>query len=87
MDTEHYEIVRAVVWRNVLTGATASIYGAVPWRSANERNAWTMTETGWTVRNPLTGRVGIGRAPCKTFAEANRLALRLGRPSRSAIGD
>lgn len=87
MSHEYYEVLRAVVWRNVLTGATASIYGAVPWRSANERNAWTMTETGWTVRNPLTGQVGIGRAPCKTFAEANALALRLGRPSRSSIGD
>lgn len=83
----HYEVIKHVHYKNVLTGNTASIYGAVPWVSENEKLAWTTVEEGWTVRNPYTGQVGIGRAPCKTFAEACELALKLGRPSAIGMGD
>ena len=82
-----YEVVEYHYYQNVLTGETASIYGAAPWVSENERLAWTTKQGGWTVRNPLTGQVGIGRRPCATFAEACELALKLGRPSSIGIGD
>lgn len=83
----HYEVIEAYRWRNVLTGATASLYGAVPWRSADERVAWMRELAGWTLKNPHTGQIGIGRKPCETFAEACELALRLGPAPRSAYGD
>lgn len=85
--SQHYEVIESVHWRNVLNGRTASIYGAVPWRSDNEAKEWTRQTRGWTVRNPNTGEVGIGRPPCATYAEACELALRLGVPSRIGIGD
>jgi hypothetical protein len=48
---------------------------------------WTTKQEGWTVRNPNTGQVGIGRPPCATFQEAEALAKRLGRPSSIGLGD
>lgn len=84
--TAHYEVVESVHWRNALTGQTTSIYGAVPWRTDNEALAWSRVSRGWTVKNPLTGQVGIGRPPCTTYAEACELALRLGAPSSIGIG-
>ena len=86
-DGNYYEVVRETYWYNVLTGHRASIYGAVPWTTDNAKLAWVIKEGGWTVRNPLTGQVGIGRPACATFAEANNLALKLGRPSSIGIGD
>lgn len=84
---EHYEVIEYTCWRNVITGQKASIYGAGPWHSEADKPAWTLTTEGWTVRNPLTGQVGVGRPPCKTFAEACELALKMGRPSSIGIGD
>ena len=40
------EVVEARRWRNVETGATASIYGACPWWSAAERPQWIMETIG-----------------------------------------
>lgn len=84
----HYDVIEAWVWR-AEDGASASIYGAVPWRTENEKlqRGWRRVQTGWTVKNPLTGQVGVGRPPCKTFAEACEFALKLGAPSRICIGD
>jgi hypothetical protein len=85
---EFYEVIEAKIWR-ADDGASASIYGAVPYRSENEKlqRGWRMISTGWTVRNPLTGQVGTGRPPSKTYAEACEYAAKLGRPSRICIGD
>ncbi len=84
----HYEVIEAFVWR-AYDGASASIYGANPWRTEAERvqRGWHKEKTGWTVRNPLTGQVGVGRKPCETYAEACEFALKLGAPSRLCIGD
>lgn len=84
----HYEVIRAYVWR-ADNGATASIYGAVPYRSEHDKlqRGWRMVDIGWTVRNPRTGQVGVGKPPCKTFAEACEFALKLGVPSSIGIGD
>lgn len=82
-----YEVVQSVVWLNTRTGAKASIYGAVPWLRPQDKADWTTKQEGWTVRNPNTGQVGIGRPPCATFQEAEALAKRLGRPSSIGLGD
>lgn len=81
-----YEVIEAKLWRRD-DGASASIYGAVPWVHEGERARWKIETVGYTVRNPLTGEVGVGRPACTTREEAQALAVSLGRPSRICIGD
>jgi len=81
-----YEVVASQVWIRD-DGARASVYGAQPWTSEAERPRWRVVQEGWTVRNPLTGEVGVGRPPCATRELAEALAERLGRPSAIGIGD
>lgn len=85
---DYYEVIEAFIWK-AGDGASASIYGAVPWRTEDERvqRGWRKVNVGWTVRNPLTGQVGTGKPPQKTFQEACEYALKLGRPSAICIGD
>lgn len=74
-----YQVIEAKVWRRD-DGAQASSYGACPWVSEAERPRWTLVSVGWTLRNPASGQVGIGRPPCATRAEAQALADKLGTP-------
>ena len=67
-------------------GATASVFGAVPWLTEAERPRWSIVCKGWTVRNPHTGQVGIGRKPWPTQAEAQAWAD-ANTPSKIGIGD
>jgi hypothetical protein len=67
-------------------GAKASIYGACPWQSAAEEARWKIETVGYTVRNPYTGQVGIGRAPWKTSEEAQAFANQFP-ANRTPIGD
>ena len=80
-----YEVIPAVLWRRD-DGASASIYGALPWRSEAEKARWKREEVGFTVRNPHTNEVGIGRAPWATRGEAEAFAAKH-LPSRICIGD
>lgn len=81
-----YEVVESKIYKRD-DGARASIYGALPWRSEAEKARWSVVSEGWTVRNPLTGQVGVGRPACNTYAQAQELADKLGRPSAICIGD
>jgi hypothetical protein len=65
-----YEIVESKKWVNTITGATASIYGSVPYLSDNEKINWEIVTVGYTIRNNDTGAVGLGRKPFKTMYEA-----------------
>jgi hypothetical protein len=67
-------------------GRTASIHGAAPWRSSAEALDWRSEVVGWTVRNPYTGEVGMGRQPFATREEAEAFAARV-TPSRIGYGD
>jgi hypothetical protein len=67
--TAYGEVVPSVRWKNRRTGATASLYGAVPWTSDRERHDWEKENVGWTIANP-NGTIGMGRAPFATRAEA-----------------
>lgn len=66
-----YEPIESKVWRDK-NGRTASIYGAVPYTSAADReaNRWRIEVRGWTVKNNRDGRVGICRGPFATRQEA-----------------
>ena len=68
--SQKYEVIPAVRWERD-DGLTASIYGGVPWTSSEEKSRWKRKQTGYTVRNVITGAVGIGRMPFSTRAEAD----------------
>jgi hypothetical protein len=64
-----YEVIESKVWKRD-DGATASIYGAVPWTASSEEKRWKMVTRGYTVRDNVSGTVGVGRQPWKTREEA-----------------
>lgn len=64
------EPVEAKRWRNLVTGQTASIYGAVPWRNSVDRSHWQVESIGWTVYDSRHGTYGCGRVPWSTYEEA-----------------
>lgn len=64
-----YEVIESKAWKSD-DGRTASIYGAVPWTSPSEEKRWKMVTRGYTVRDNVSGTVGIGRQPWQTRSEA-----------------
>lgn len=56
-------------WRNRVTGATASIYGAAPYVSDADKADWEVETAGFTIQWD-DGTVGNGRPPYATEAEA-----------------
>jgi len=60
------EVIEARRWKhtgnaaNPATGRTASVSGAVPWVSENDRSAWTLEVVGFTIKH-LDGTTGLGR--------------------------
>lgn len=83
-----YEVIESKVWERD-DGRKASIYGALPWppgASEQEQARWKIVSQGWTVRNPLTNEVGVGRPPSPTKELAQALADKLGRPSSISMG-
>ena len=81
-----YEVVPSRIYLRD-DGAKASIFGAVPWVSEEEKARWQVVQQGWTVYNPNTGQYGVGQPPCATEEQAQALADRLGRPSCIGLGD
>jgi hypothetical protein len=63
------EVIESKQWVNSETGATASIYGSLPWRSVTEKDQWAIVVRGFTWKNS-NGTIGLGRRPAKTYAEA-----------------
>jgi hypothetical protein len=69
------EVIEARQWRhtgnavNPATNRTASPYGSAPWVSENDRSAWTLEVTGWTIQHP-DGTIGLGRQPFASKEEA-----------------
>ena len=63
------DVIESKHWRNTKTGQTASIYGAVPYCSAREKENWIIEKRGYTWKN-ANGTIGIGRQPAKTYKEA-----------------
>lgn len=63
------EVIESKRWRNLVTGATASIYGACPYYSSKHAHDWVMETVGYTWRLD-NGTIGLGRMPAKTHVEA-----------------
>lgn len=63
------EVIESRRWRNITTGDTASLYGAVPYTSESDKPNWIVETVGWTWRND-NGTIGLGRVPAKTREEA-----------------
>lgn len=63
------EIVESKHWKNLVTGQTASPYGACPWVSDSDKRNWKLVVRGYTWKNS-NGTVGLGRQPAKTYEEA-----------------
>ena len=61
-------VIPAKVWKHT-SGATASVYGAIPWTRESERFEWAMGTDGFTVLHS-DGTTGIGRRPFETREEA-----------------
>ena len=68
-----YEVIESKAWKRD-DGATASIYGAVPWTSPSEEKRWKIVTRGYTIRDNVSGTVGIGRQPWSTRGEAQAWA-------------
>lgn len=80
-----YEVIECILWRRD-DGKTASPYSVTPWQTADEEARWSSSIVGWTVRNPYTGEIGVGRKPWTTREEAEKWAS-THTPSRVCIGD
>jgi hypothetical protein len=65
------EVIESKRWKHKESGATASLFGAVPWSGApgDRKEDWQLEGVGWTIRWD-DGTVGIGRQPFKSKAEA-----------------
>jgi hypothetical protein len=82
--TMNFEVIESKVWKHKVTGRLVSMYGACPWTV--DRDSWEVVITGWTVRNPYTNEVGIGRQAWQTREEAQKFADEH-KPSRTLMYD
>ena len=69
-------IILAKRWRNFKTGQTASLYGAVPYCSEQEKKEWHIEVIGYTWKLS-DGTIGLGRVPAKTMEEAREVMNRV----------
>lgn len=70
------EVIESKAWKNKRTGATVSIYGAVPYFSEAEKADWEVVTRGFTWRSS-DGTIGLGRAPAATRDEAEAVMNRI----------
>jgi hypothetical protein len=63
------KIIESKHWVNKINGATASIYGSVPYTNDLDKENWHIITKGftWLLDN---GTVGLGRQAAKTLTEA-----------------
>jgi hypothetical protein len=62
------EIIESKRWRHT-SGATASLYGAVPYARDAAAEGWTLETVGFSLRYP-DGTIGGGHPPAATREEA-----------------
>lgn len=63
------KVIESKHWVNKVTGATASIYGAIPYTNETEKQNWEVKTRGWTWM-ASNGTIGIGRQPADTYESA-----------------
>lgn len=66
---KRYEAVPHRLYRNLTNGATASIYGAVPWQTDGEAKNWRVVENGWTVHDRVNNTTGVYACPSGSSKE------------------
>jgi len=57
------------VWKHI-NGSTASIFGACPYTSEDDKKNWSMVEVGYTIRDNKRNTVGLGIKPFKSKYDA-----------------
>ncbi len=67
------QVIPARRWTNILTGATASVHGAVPYLSDAQKDDWVIKTVGYSIQND-DGTIGQGRPPYPT-QEAAQAAI------------
>lgn len=65
-------VIESKVWKNIVDGRTASIYGSTPWASNADKPNWTISARGWTWAMS-NGTVGFGRMAVSTESEAKEI--------------
>jgi hypothetical protein len=72
------EVIESRRWRHKDTGATASLYGAVPWtgQPGDTKSDWVLENVGWTIRWD-DGTIGTGHVPDKSREEAEERLLKI----------
>jgi hypothetical protein len=70
------EVIEARHWKHKDSGATASLYGSIPWsgRPGDRKEDWQLVGVGWTIQWE-DGTIGIGRQPFKTKEEAENFLV------------
>ncbi len=63
------EVIEARRWKHTTSGRTASIYGAMPYTSQDDKPNWTIETIGYTWRTS-DHTIGMGKVPAKTREEA-----------------
>ena len=74
---ERYTIVPYRYWQNQNTQAKASIFGACPWTSLEDKVNWSLISKGYTIRDNHNGTQGLGHPPCETMGAAQLWLLAL----------
>lgn len=66
------KVIEFWVWANARTGAVASLFDGVPWKTEGERAEWGIVLVGFTWQH-ANGLVGIQRAPVATREQAESI--------------
>lgn len=73
-----FEVVPYRYWKNKVTGAKASLFGAVPYTSDASKAEWEVVEEGFTVYNKVRNTYGAySLQPGATLDQAQAVADRL----------
>lgn len=81
-----FEAIPAKHYRNTVTRATASIYGALPYVGQADKANWVIESTGWTIRDNHNNTVGFGLGkPFASESEALRIAAEMESAAAAAV--
>ena len=71
-----FQVETAKKWVNT-NGQTASIYGAVPYTSEEDKKNWKIIDVGYTIRDNKTNTVGIGKQPFQSIYDVALIVTNL----------
>ena len=71
-----YKVVPSVHYQRD-DGRKASIYGACPWTSDEEKTRWQLVNNGFTVYDAHFNTYGLGRPPFKSISDAESFVAKI----------